>query len=215
MSSLLRIKRRHHGARADEVCALRDGICSGSGSGYGDGYGSGYGDGDGDGYGYDIANINGHPVYNIDDVQTIITKVRGNIAKGFILNGDLTLTPCYIVKGRNKFAHGETLKKAAEDLQSKIFDDMDPEEAIELFMQEFTDPDMKYTAKSFWVWHNRLTGSCEMGRNSFVKNGGYDLETDTFTVQEFIDITRNAYGADVIRQLEAVWNKRCQRAAGA
>ena len=41
-----------------------------------------------------------------------------------------------------------------------------------------------------------------MGRNLFVKNGGYNLDTDTFTVKEFIDITRNAFGGDVIRRLE-------------
>ena len=49
MSSLSRTKRSHHGARADEVCALRDGVCFGYGSG--DGYGSGYGSGYGYGYG--------------------------------------------------------------------------------------------------------------------------------------------------------------------
>ena len=49
---------------------------------------------------------------------------------------------------------------------------------------------------------------CEMGRNSFVKNGGYDLENDTFTVQEFIDITKNAFGGDVIKQLEETIKER-------
>lgn len=46
MSSLSRTKRSHHGARADEVCALRDGVGSGDGYGYGYGYGDGYGDGE-------------------------------------------------------------------------------------------------------------------------------------------------------------------------
>ena len=120
------------------------------------------------------------------------------------MNDDFTLTPCYIAKGHNKFAHGETIEKAIEDLQNKIFEDMDPDEAIEMFLKEFSDLDKKYPAKSFYIWHNRLTGSCEMGRNSFVRNGGYDLENDTFTVQEFIDITKNAFGGDIIKQLEKV-----------
>ena len=128
--------------------------------------------------------------------------MKGNIAKGFILNGDLTLSPCYIAKGQGKFAHGETMKQAVDDLQNKIFEDMDTDEVIRLFLKEFSDPAEKYPARSFWVWHNRLTGSCEMGRNAFVKNGGYDLDNDTFTVQEFIDITKNAFGGAVIQQLE-------------
>ncbi len=89
-----------------------------------------------------------------------------------------------------------------EDLENKIFEDMDTEEAIEMFLKEFSDLTKKYPAKDFYVWHNRLTGSCEMGRNSFVKNGGYDLENDTFTVQEFIEITKDAFGSYVIKLLE-------------
>ena len=41
-----------------------------------------------------------------------------------------------------------------------------------------------------------------MGRNQFVAQHGFDLENDTFTVQEFIDITKNDFGGDLIRQLE-------------
>ena len=182
------------------------GYGSGDGSGYGSGYGYGYGYGDGygygSGYGYGIKAINGDIIYQIDDIPTIIKQVRNNVAKGYILNNDLSLTPCYIVKGHNKFAHGETVKKAMEDLENKIFEDMDTDEAIEMFLKEFSDLDKKYPAKDFYIWHNRLTGSCEMGRNSFVRNGGYNLEKDTFTVQEFIDITKNAFGGEIIRQLE-------------
>ena len=167
-------------------------ISSGYCSGYG--YGNGYGD---------ISSYNGKTVYLVDDIPTLIEKVHlsRNIAKGFILNDDLTLSPCYIAKGNNKFAHGETLRKAVEDLQNKLFEDIEPEEAIEMFLQEFPDLNKKYPAKAFYIWHNRLTGSCEMGRNAFVKSGGYDLDNDTFTVQEFINITKDAYGGDIIKQL--------------
>ena len=187
---------------------------SGSGSGYGfsSGDGSGYGFSSGDGYGYgsdkDISKFNNDKVYLVDDVPTIIKKVKGTIAQGYILNSDFTLQPCYIAKGHNKFAHGKTIRKAVEDLQSKIFEDMDTDEAIELFLQEF-ELDKKYKGKDFYIWHNRLTGSCEMGRQSFVKNKGIDLENDMFTVQEFIDLTRNDFGGDIIEQLEKTIKKEC------
>jgi hypothetical protein len=176
----------------------------GSGSGAGDGYGYGYGAGSGYGYGSGagIKTFNGDLVYQIDGVATIIKRIIKGVAKGFILNKDLTITPCYVVKGHNRFAHGKTVKKAMEDLQNKIFEDMDTNEAIEMFLKEFSDLNKKYPAKDFYIWHNRLTGSCEMGRQSFVENGGYDLENDTFTVREFIKITENAFGSDVIRQLK-------------
>lgn len=161
---------------------------------------SGYGCGDGSGYG--ISSINGMPVHIIDSVPTAIKAVRENIAKGYILHDDLTLTPCYVAKGQNMYAHGETAREAVQALQEKIYEGMDTDEAIEAFLQEFPDRDKKYPAKDFYVWHHRLTGSCEMGRNQFVARHGFDLENDTFTVQEFIDITKNDYGGDVIRQLE-------------
>lgn len=73
-------------------------IGDGSGSGFGFGSGSGSGDGDGYGYGFGVKSINGNPIYVVDNIPTIITNVKGNIAKGFILHTDLSLTPCFIVK---------------------------------------------------------------------------------------------------------------------
>lgn len=184
----------------------------GAGFSYGAGSGAGYDDGTGYGFSYgsdkDILKFNNDKVYLVDDVPTIIKKVKGTIAQGYILNSDFTLQPCYIAKGHNKFAHGETIRKAVEDLQSKIFEDMDTDETIELFLQEF-ELDKKYKGKDFYIWHNRLTGSCEMGRQSFVKNKGIDLENDMFTVQEFIDLTRNDFGGDIIEQLEKTIKKEC------
>ena len=116
------------------------------------------------------------------------------------MNDDLTLSPCYIAKGNNLFAHGETAQKASEALQEKIFANLDTDTAIEMFIETFKE-DKKYPAKDFWVWHNRLTGSCEMGRNQFVKQHGFDMEKDTFTVSEFIEITKDAFGGDIIKRL--------------
>ena len=80
--------------------------------------GNGYGSGDGDGYGYGsgdgVKSINGMAVHLVDGIQTIITAVKMALAKGFILNNDLTMTPCYIAKGNGYFAHGQTVKEAQE-----------------------------------------------------------------------------------------------------
>lgn len=184
------------------------GDCSGFGSGSGSG--SGYSDCFGFGYGLNnhIKTINNNMIYNIDECATIITNIHNNIAKGYILNKDLSLSSCYVAKGNDLFAHGKTIKEAVAALQNKIFARLDIEERIDLFLKEFSDIDKKYPAKAFYDWHNKLTGSCEMGRDMFVKNGGYDLEKDMFTVKEFINITRNEYGGDIIKQLEDKINER-------
>ena len=59
---------------------------------------------------------------------------------------------------------------------------------------------MKYPNEEFFVWHNRLTGSCEMGRKAFAAEHGIDMSA-TSTVEAFIELTKNAYGGSVIRQL--------------
>ena len=183
-----------------------DGDGSGYGSGYGDGSGSGsgsgygYGYGDGSGYGDGIGEINGMQVHRIDEVKTILTAVHGNVAKGFILQSDLTMTPCYVVKGNNLFAHGDDLHKAMAALRDKMFEDMPEEERIAEFIKEHPDRDKAYPNQDLFDWHHRLTGSCMAGRNAFVKDHGLTLDGET-TVTEFIRLTENAYNGSVIKNL--------------
>ena len=172
----------------------------GSGDGYGSGSGDGSGDGYGDGYGSGIKSFNGEPVYRIDGVNTLIHSVRGNTAHGAILNADLTLTPCYIVKQDNVFAHGETLREAMEALRDKLFEDMPEDERIAMFLRE-TDCGKTYPTQYFYDWHHRLTGSCDMGRKQFAYDHGVDLEHGMMTLAEFLELTKDAYGGDVIRKV--------------
>uniref|UniRef100_UPI00359C7C42 hypothetical protein n=1 Tax=Bacteroides caccae TaxID=47678 RepID=UPI00359C7C42 len=177
----------------------------GSGSGYGYGYGSGSGDGSGDGSGYGsgdgIKSINGNSIYVVDNIPTIITNVKGNIAKGFILQSDLSLTPCFIAKENNQFSHGNTLHEAFESLREKLYDDSTEEERILKFKEHFSDFSKKYSAKDLFIWHHVLTGSCKAGREAFCKDKGIDVDNDRFTVYEFIELTKNSYGGEIIRKL--------------
>ena len=141
-----------------------------------------------------------HEVHQIDGVPTIITHVRGNIAKGFILNSDLTLKPCYVAKGEGFFAHGETIKQAMEDLNSKILEDTPVEEKLEMFRKEFSDFNAKYPASEFMKWHRILTGSCGLGVESFCENKGIKSD-DLHTVYEFVEITKGHYGGNIIELL--------------
>ena len=191
---------------------LSSGDGSGYGSGYGDGsgYGSGYGSGDGDGSGYGdgsgdgVKEVNGDTVYIVDDVPTIIKSVRDNIAQGFILQHDLTLTPCYVVKEQNRFAHGETLHDALSALQEKLYDDSTEEERIKAFLKKFSKYDTPYPNRDLFAYHHVLTGSCRMGRESFCKDRGIDLDGST-TVREFVELTKDSYGGDVICKLPEVY----------
>ena len=186
------------------------GYGSGSGSGYCSGYGSGSGDGSGSGYssgdGSGLKSIINKKIYKIDGVNTIFEHINKNVAKGKIVNGDLTTEDCYIVKGNNMFAHGETIKKAMQALQEKIYDNLDVDEAIAKFKEKFKQKNRKYKASDFYLWHHILTGSCEQGRNNFCKNNGIDLENGRYTVLEFIKITENSYCGDIIKRLKKYYS---------
>ena len=183
---------------------------NGDGYGYGDGngydFGAGYGSGSGNGYGFDhgtdINMLNGERIYQIDDVPTLIDSVSGNFAKGRILSKDMTTRPCYIAKVGNYFAHGDTLREAMADAQAKYNDNRPLAERIADFNREFPDRDMKVDAARLFEWHHVLTGSCLAGRKAFCEDRGLDYEHGHYTVNEFIRLTRNAYGGEAIQELE-------------
>ena len=176
------------------------GTGSGSGDGYGSGTGSGYGSGDGSGSGSGsgIKKYDEEDVHMIDGVQTIITSVHGDIAKGFILQGDLTLTPCFIAKVDGRFAHGETVRQAVTDARDKAFEGLPQEERITAFLDAIK-PNTEYPVMTLYDWHHRLTGSCEAGRKAFAKDHGIDLSA-CMTREAFFELTKDAYGGSVIRE---------------
>lgn len=183
------------------------GAGNGNGSGYGSGAGNGYGNDSDYGYGYSsvsrslsIKSINNINMLKIDGLLTGITQIKNNIAKGFMLNSDMTTTKCYIVKQNNVFAHGSTLRDAYNSLNMKLFVLLSKEERIDEFFKQFNLQD-KYPAKQFFDWHYKLTGSCLLGREQFVKNHNIDLEKDMFTVTEFVELTKNSYGGEIIGEL--------------
>lgn len=179
-----------------------DGVCAGVD--VGGGYGCGFGSPDGNGYGWGdnlgVKDINGNIVCIIDDIPTIITSVRNNIAKGFIVKNDLQFEPCYVVKENNQFAHGDTLKDAFMSLQEKLYDYSTEEERIEAFKKQFPEYDVKYDNMDLFVYHHVLTGSCRMGREAFMSNKGLSLDGKT-SVREFVKLTQDAYGGDIIKKL--------------
>lgn len=193
-----------------------DGDDDGYGSGYGNGSGYGYGNGSGYGFcsGYDsctdIIMFNVEKIYLIDGVPTIIKKIKKQIAKGFILKADLTLQPCYVAKVDNRYAHGNTIKEAVKQAKEKAFELLPEDDRIKKFWEchNLTD---RYPARDMYEWHHILTGSCEMGRSQFVREKGVDLERDTFTVDEFVEMCKDRYCGEIIKKLIKEECDKCKK----
>lgn len=175
------------------------GYGSGHGSGHGYGYGDGSGSGDGDG---NIVSYCGERVVMIDDIPTILRRIHGNAAVGAILRSDdLTLEKCYVVKGGGCFAHGATLHEARAALEQKLLAAMSTEERIRRFLAAHRRG-VKYPVRQFYDWHHALTGSCEMGRKEFARAHGIDIDGGMMTPEEFVELTKDAWGGAVIRALK-------------
>lgn len=177
---------------------------SGSGDGSGDGYSSGsrdcygYGSGDSDGNGDGVKEFNGHKVYNIDSVPTLIFAVKGDVARGAVLRNDMTLRDCWIAKRGNFFAHGDTLHAAVEAVKAKWLENKPLDERIAEFVK--THPALDEEYGDLFEWHHVLTGSCDFGRRQWCEEHGYK-PTDSITLRTFLTETAGDYGGDVIRQV--------------
>ena len=182
-----------------------NGFGDSNGSGDGSGFSEGYGSEDGSGEGGDVSvmnikTFNGHIIDYIDGVPTIITHIHNNVASGFIIGFDMTLIPCYVAKAGNSFAHGKTLKDAVKDAEAKEMGEMPIEERIEKFIEVFGSLNSEHMGKEFYDWHHILTGSCRMGRDKFCEENGIDL-TKKYSVRYFLNITKNSYGGDIIKEI--------------
>jgi len=144
---------------------------------------------------------NGHVMWEIDDIPTVLTNVRGNYAKGFIVNKDLTTTPCYVARVGAFYAHGDTLHRAVEDAKSKDMTARPVEERIAAFIAAYPTLDTECTGKALYEWHGILTGSCRAGRDAWCRDNGYDPKKARMTVREFCKQTQGAYGGAAIAKL--------------
>ena len=129
------------------------------------------------------------------------------MARGHIINNGKTLSPCYVVRVGNSFAHGETLKAAYADALSKHMQDMSEEDRIDMFIKEHPNLDDEYPCEDLFRWHNVLTGSCEMGRRRFCQDNGIILSAK-YTIRYFLDITKNAYGSSIIKKVRERYDNK-------
>lgn len=120
------------------------------------------------------------------------------------------MQPCYVAKIDNCYAHGNTIKEAVKQAKEKAFELLPEDDRIKKFWEchNLTD---RYPARDLYEWHHILTGSCEMGRSQFVREKGVDLERDTFTVDEFVEMCKDRYGGEITEKLIKGECDKCRR----
>lgn len=83
----------------------------------------------------------------------------------------------------------------------KAMERMPVEERLDRFVEAHPCLEEKYQGEDLFRWHHILTGSCEMGRREFCRDRGIDVTTAAYTVEEFILLTKDSYGSEIICKL--------------
>lgn len=148
----------------------------------------------------DVMFVNGYPAVRIDGILTACRFLFANYLKGFSVS--LTASDCFVAKSdtdKPVFAHGRDIRSAHRSLLAKLIGGKDIKERINDFVKSHPSWSEKYSASDLFEWHFLLTGSCKFGRDAFCKANHIDMEKDSFTVGEFVDMVRGNYGWEVIK----------------
>src|SRR5690606_15679001 len=119
---------------------------------------------------------------------------------------DLTLTCTFVCRVGNHFAHGETMRDARRDAERKHMENMPVEDRVNEFLEKFSSKE-SVSVSDLYEWHTTLTGSCDQGKKQFCKQNGIDLN-GSMTIDEFISLTINQYGGDVIKLLKEKYEQQ-------
>lgn len=175
------------------------------GSGYGSGYGSGSGNGmENDGDLLSFARVGNDTIHNINGAPMAIDNIKGNIAKGRILNDDMTFTDCWIVREGNCIEYGKDLHKTYLAAQRESAIQLPKEERLKMFVQRFPSPDEPIPIKELYHWHHVLTGACRIHSKEWCKRHGFNFEDEIYcvSIRRFVNLTESEWGGDIIKELK-------------
>ena len=158
------------------------------------------GSGSGSGSGYGLKKINERKIFYVDGLPCQPVEVHNIWAKIKIISSkDFTLKECFLAKYHGAIAHGMSVKTALRDAQEKYFSSLDFEGLKKKILEEFSEK-KSLTVAELFKWHGLLTGSCTFGRQQFQKEN--DLkDSDKLTLEQFVELTQNAYGGEKIKEL--------------
>ena len=158
--------------------------------------------------------INGGTRVVIDYVETYISEIHGDFAKGFtLLSNSYSARKCYVCRKKVPgsetylYAHGNTMREAFLSLSEKFESFSSLEERFCKFRSNFPDLDAEYKASDLYYWHGVITGSCSFGRNNFCEKHGIDVNNDKLTLREFFKLVlkEDNYGNERIRTLSMTY----------
>jgi len=127
----------------------------------------------------------------IDGIFTEVVNHKGNVWKVKKLNNPKEF---YLVtNGAGKYAHGDTLEQAREDLVYKISKSADKNKYQKLTLSSTLSFEEGVEA------YRVITGACSFGVKDFVTTKGIE-KNKAYSVAEIIELTKESYGSESFKQ---------------
>ena len=124
----------------------------------------------------------------VDGLFTEVVYKRGNVYQVKKIGNPKEF---YLVTDGTKWAHGDTLKQAYQDLVYKVTNRSKKD-------FEHLTLDSVLTFEDSVACYRTITGACSFGTRDFVQSNG--IEEKDRTVLEIIELTRGSYGNDLFVQ---------------
>ena len=136
----------------------------------------------------------GDKYIKVDGIFTEIVSKRGNVYRVKEINKDKVFY--FVTDGNGKWAHGDTLKQAREDLVYKLNKHIDKSAYEDMTL------DTKISFEEAVVCYRVITGACSFGVKDFVSKN--NIKKKRHSISEIIELTRGSYGN---QEFENYFNK--------
>jgi len=124
-----------------------------------------------------------------DDIFMQVTSHKGNVWKGHRIGSSDDL---YLVSdGNSRYAHGDTLKEAKEDLIFKV-DGRRPDDF------EHLNEESVLSFEESIIAYRVITGACSYGVKDYIRNRLPSKQKE-FLMSEVIELTKDEYGGESFR----------------
>jgi len=127
----------------------------------------------------------------IDGIFTEVVNHKGNVWRVKKLNN--TKEFYLVTDGAGKYAHGDTLEQAREDLVYNISESADKNKYQKLTLNSTLSFEEGVEA------YRVITGACSFGVKDFVTTKGVEKDK-AYSVAEIIELTKGSYGSESFKQ---------------
>ena len=101
------------------------------------------------------------------------------------------LDQCYVARSGDTYAHGNSIKRAIDDLAFKMADKLDREEVI---------AEIRSSGQVTRHQYRAITGACQSGVDDFLRQAGVPEDLDAMPLQDVLHITKGAYGGSTFAE---------------